>query len=65
MRSKNVKSMDFIEIAICLRYYKFKTFWVSLMVNTRENPVVIIQKNTTNQSMLIPKDIKTHQKTAG
>ena len=44
----------------------FKILYASLIVTTREKPLVIIQKNIIGKTKLIPKDIKTHtKKTAG
>ena len=44
----------------------FKILYASLIVTTREKPLVIIQKNIIGKSKLIPKDIKTYtKKTAG
>lgn len=41
-------------------FYNIRIFYLSLMITTRENPVIITQKNIS-QSILIAQDIKTQR----
>lgn len=56
--------MNFIEVITLNGCYRFKIFYVNLIVTTKENTVVITTpKNMISQSTLIQKDINTHTHT--
>lgn len=72
VRSMNSKSIEFMKSMklnchhFKIECYKFKIPYVSLMIISEENIVIITQKNMIKkQSILIQKYIKRQKKTAG